>query len=99
LCTLPLVHDKRIVHRYADNLINALRLELRDELVVARHVRRRAGRRKGARQREYDDVLASKNVFTAYVYPFVIAASMKRHGGNFLAFEILEHCFTPDGSE
>ncbi len=39
-----------------------------------------------------------KNISTAptvepWHVPFVIAARAKRYAGNFLAFEILEHCF------
>ena len=89
LLALPLVHDEGVVDRNADDVIDAVLPEFGRQLVVARHVRGRAGRGEGAGQREDDNGFTFEDVIAGTVYPVVIATGAESNLGDGLAAMIV----------
>src|SRR5258706_1074849 len=70
----PFVHDEGVVDRDTYDAIDAVGEQRRRELVVARHVRRGAGRRERSRQREHHDGLALEDLVGADGLPVALGA-------------------------
>ena len=80
-----------VVDRHAYDFVDPVLLEGRGQLVVARHVRGRAGRREGARQGEDNDGLACEDVIGGHVDPLVTATGVEGDLRDAASDTILEH--------
>jgi len=94
----PLVHDKGVVDRHAQDRVDALLGEHRRQFVVARQVCGRARRGEGARQREQHYGLAVEQFGRGHVLPLIVCTHTERDVGNALAFTGLQHLDHSSGS-
>jgi len=86
----PLRHHERVVDRDADDRVDAARLELGEQLVVARNVGVRTGGRERAGEREEHDLFAREHVRCLDVLPLAVGgAGLERDLGNALTFDVL----------
>ena len=81
----PGAHDKSVVDRDAGDLIDALRLQIRRLLDIARQVTLRASRGEGARHREQRHLLAAKQLVGGDVLRAFRAQIFERRRGNLVA--------------
>lgn len=91
LIGFPGVHHEGIVHRDAQNAVDAVLLEYAGQFVVARQMARRTGWRKCARQREHDNGFVFEQVISGHINPLVALTGVESNLRNFLAFLTGKH--------
>jgi hypothetical protein len=84
-----IVHDKGVVHRNTDDLVDTLCPQLRRQLVVARHVGGRAGGCKRPGKGKHDNGFTLEQLLGCDFLPFVATPHLESGIGDTLAFSVL----------